>query len=298
MPQHPAFAEGRTAVITGAANAIGLAAAKRFAALGMKICLADLSQEALDRAAEQLSAATVLTVPTDVSKMEEVQRLKERVYADFGEVAVLMNNAGTSPGGGPWDHYERWQRVLSVNLWGVINGVHAFTQAIIDQGTPCAIVNTGSKQGITCPPGDTAYNITKAGVKVLTEGLAHALRNIAGCAVTAHLLVPGSTFTGMTARGRTEKPPGSWTPEQVVDFMVAAMAAGDFYIICPDNDVTRDIDNRRILWARGHHSQPSRPVALASELHRGIRRVPDPRCAVSALITTEDLPGAICRRAN
>ena len=118
MPQHPAFAEGRTAVITGGASGIGLGAAKRFAALGMKICLADLSQEALDRAAEQLSAARVLTVPTDVSKMDEVQRLKERVYADFGEVAVLMNNAGTSPGGGPWDHYERWQRVLSVNLWG------------------------------------------------------------------------------------------------------------------------------------------------------------------------------------
>jgi short-subunit dehydrogenase len=120
---------------------------------------------------------------------------------------------------------------------------------MISQGTPAAIINTGSKQGITCPPGNTAYNVTKAGVKVLTEGLAHALRNIEGCQVTAHLLVPGSTFTGMTARGRTEKPPGSWMPEQVVDFMVAAMAAGDFYIICPDNDVTRDIDNRRILWA-------------------------------------------------
>ena len=230
-------------------SGIGFAAAKRFAALGMKICLADLSQEALDRATEQLPGATVVTVPTDVSKMEEVQHLKERAYADFGEVAVLMNNAGTSPGGGPWDHYERWQRVLSVNLWGVVNGVHAFTQAMIDQKTPCAIISTGSKQGITCPPGDTAYNITKAGVKVLTEGLAHSLRNIEGCQVTAHLLVPGSTFTGMTARGRTEKPPGSWTPEQVVDFMMAAMAAGDFYIICPDNDVTRDIDNRRILWA-------------------------------------------------
>jgi NAD(P)-dependent dehydrogenase (short-subunit alcohol dehydrogenase family) len=132
-------------VITGGASGIGLAAAKRFAALGMKICLADLNQEALDRAAEQLSGATVVTAPTDVSKMEEVRRLKERVYADFGEVAVLMNNASTSPGGGPWDDYERWQRVLSVNLWGVINGVHAFTQAMIDQKTPCAIINTGSK---------------------------------------------------------------------------------------------------------------------------------------------------------
>jgi NAD(P)-dependent dehydrogenase (short-subunit alcohol dehydrogenase family) len=215
----------------------------------MKICLADLNQEVLDRATQQLPGATVVTVPTYVSKIEEVRRLKERVYAEFGEVAVLMNNAGVSAGGGPFDHYEGWQRVLSVNLWGVINGVHSFAQAMIDQGAPAAIVNTGSKQGITCPPGNTAYNVTKAGVKVLTEGLAHALCSIEGCQVTAHLLVPGSTFTGMTARGRSERPPGSWMPEQVVDFMVGALAAGDFYIICPDDDVTRDIDNRRILWA-------------------------------------------------
>jgi hypothetical protein len=86
-------------------------------------------------------------------------------------------------------------------------------------------------------------------VKVLTEGLAHALRNVQNSQMTAHLLVPGSTFTGMTRRGGTEKPPGSWMPEQVVDRLIEGMAAGDFYIICPDNDVTRDIDNRRILWA-------------------------------------------------
>jgi NAD(P)-dependent dehydrogenase (short-subunit alcohol dehydrogenase family) len=249
MPQHPALSEGRVAVITGGASGIGLAAAKRFSSMGMRICLADLSRDVLDRAAAELAGASVVTVPTDVSKIEDLQRLKDRAYAEFGEVAVLMNNAGTSPGGGPWDHYDRWQRVLAVNLWGFINGVHTFTQAMIDQKTPCAIVNTGSKQGITCPPGDTAYNITKAGVKVLTEGLAHSLRNVEGCQITAHLLVPGSTFTGITARGRTEKPPGSWTPEQVVDMLVERMGAGDFYIICPDNDVTHDIDNRRILWA-------------------------------------------------
>ncbi|HEX3953866.1 MAG TPA: SDR family NAD(P)-dependent oxidoreductase [Stellaceae bacterium] len=248
MAQHPALVAGRAAVITGGAGGIGLAAAKQFAAMGMKICLADLSQEALDKAAAEIGGSDVVTVATDVGKMDDVQRLKDRAFAAFGDVAVLMNNAGTSPGGGPWDHYERWQRVLGVNLWGVINGVHAFTQAMIDQGKPAAIINTGSKQGITCPPGDTAYNMTKAGVKVLTEGLAHSLRNIEGCQVTAHLLVPGSTFTGMTARGRTEKPPGAWTPAQVIEFGLAAIGNGDFYIICPDNDVTRDIDNRRIQW--------------------------------------------------
>ena len=248
MPQHPALSKGRVAVITGSASGIGLAAAKRFASIGMKLVLADLSQDALDRAAAQLPGAELVTVPTDVSKIDEVNRLKDRAYAAFGAVDVLMNNAGTSPGGGPFDHYDRWQHVLAVNLWGVINGAHTFTQAMIDQKTPGAIVNTGSKQGITCPPGDTAYNITKAGVKVLTEGLAHSLRNIEGCRITAHLLVPGSTFTGMTARGRTEKPPGSWTPDQVVDVLVERMGNGDFYIICPDNDVTTDVDNRRILW--------------------------------------------------
>jgi NAD(P)-dependent dehydrogenase (short-subunit alcohol dehydrogenase family) len=129
----------------------------------------------------------VMAMATDVSKLDDISKLCDAVYGAFGEVGVLMNNAGTAPGGGPWDHIDRWRRVLDVNLWGVINGVQTFAPRMLEQGTPCAIINTGSKQGITCPPGDTAYNVSKAGAKVLTEALAHSLRNEDGARITAHL---------------------------------------------------------------------------------------------------------------
>jgi NAD(P)-dependent dehydrogenase (short-subunit alcohol dehydrogenase family) len=254
---HPALSPNRTAVITGGASGIGLATASRLAAMGLNVCIADRDAEALGLAAESLEKLSergpeaILAVATDVSQLESVQALRASVLDRFGEVALLMNNAGTGGGGGAFENHDAWLRVLGVNLWGVIHGLQVFTRGMIDQETPCAIVNTGSKQGITNPPGDAAYNVSKAGIKSLTESLAHQLRGIDGCRITAHLLVPGFTYTGMMKRFLKEKPPAAWLPDQVADYLLEGIVSGDFYIVCPDNEVTRDVDNRRIEWAAG-----------------------------------------------
>jgi NAD(P)-dependent dehydrogenase (short-subunit alcohol dehydrogenase family) len=256
MP-HPAMSPDQVAVITGGASGIGLAAAIRFARLGMKVCVADLGGDRLAAAGNQLSsmapagAANIMVAAVDVSRIEDVSGLEATVRARFGGTDVLMNNAGIQPGSEMFGPLQNWQRILGVNLWGVIHGSQVFAPGMIARGRPGLIINTGSKQGITTPPGDPAYNVAKAGVKAFTEALQHELRNAAGARISAHLFIPGFVFTGLTARGRTEKPAGAWTAEQTVDFMIERVEAGDFYILCPDNDVPRKLDERRILWAAG-----------------------------------------------
>lgn len=254
MP-HPAVVRDNVAVITGGASGIGFAAATAFARAGMKVCIADVDETRLAEAATKLSSITVATnvmsSVVDVSEVESVLELERTVRGRFGGTDVLMNNAGIQPGSTLFGDPDNWQRIIGVNMWGIINGSRIFAPNMIARGRCGLIINTGSKQGITTPPGDPAYNVSKAGVKAFTEALQHELRNTKDCQVSAHLLIPGFVFTGLTAKGRSEKPAGAWTPEQTVDFMLMRLEAGDFYILCPDNDVPRALDEKRMLWAAG-----------------------------------------------
>jgi NAD(P)-dependent dehydrogenase (short-subunit alcohol dehydrogenase family) len=254
---HSAFTSGSVAVVTGGAAGIGLAAAKRFAQLGLRVCIADVDEVRLNRAAQEIArlsprgANGVMAIETDVSRVEDLRALDAAVQDRFGGADILMNNAGIQPGSSMFGADANWERVLEVNLWGVIRGTQTFVPGMIARGRPGLVINTGSKQGITTPPGDPAYNVSKAGLKAFTEALQHELRNTPGCQISAHLLIPGFVFTDLAAQGRTEKPAAAWTPEQTVDFMMDRLDAKDFYILCPDNDVPRSLDERRILWAAG-----------------------------------------------
>lgn len=259
---HAAVRSGNIAVVTGGASGIGLAAVRRLAGLGLRVCIADLPGEALDAARDALGdGGSVITVPTDVSDIDQLKALKARVQSELGQVDVLMNNAGMQPGSSIYDTEGTWQRIIDVNMWGVIRSAQVFAPDMVAAGRHGLIINTGSKQGITTPPGDPAYNVSKAGVKVFTEALQHELRNTPACKVEARLFIPGFVFTPLTARGRADKPDGAWTPEQTVDFLFAALEREDFYILCPDNEVDRATDEKRILWAAGDIAENRPPLS-------------------------------------
>lgn len=263
---HPALAKGNAAVITGAASGIGLAAAQYLASKGLRVCLADLGADRLAAARDQIIAsgaaeADVITQETDVGDPAALRALADSTYAAFGAVHVLMNNAGMQPGSSIFDAEANWDRIIAVNMSGVIRGSQIFAPLMIAGGAAGLIINTGSKQGITTPPGDPAYNISKAGVRVFTEALQHALRNIPDCKVDARLFVPGYVHTPLTAHGRTDKPAGAWTPQQTVEFLFASVERGDFYILCPDNEVDRRTDEKRIRWAAGDIADNRPPLS-------------------------------------
>jgi NAD(P)-dependent dehydrogenase (short-subunit alcohol dehydrogenase family) len=189
-----ALSAGNLAVVTGAASGIGLAVSRRLLERGLQVCLIDRAQAVSERASDLGGAATAFVC--DVSDGAAVTALAEEIHARFGPVSFLMNNAAISGGADALSGPEVWDQVIGVNLMGVLHGIQSFAPAMIASGRPGIVVNTGSKQGITQPPGNTAHNVSNAGVKALTEGLAHTLLEQTGERITAHLLIPGFTLRG------------------------------------------------------------------------------------------------------
>lgn len=252
---HPSIRPGAIAVVTGAAAGIGYAIAARLAAEKMTLVLCDKDAPALALATGLLravpGAADVHTVAGDIADPAVQQRLYEAA-AGRGEIGIVVNNAAIMHGAGPWEAPERWSMIMAVNFMSVLGLQQLFVPRLLAQESHAAIVNVGSKEGITTPPGNAAYSVSKAALRVLTEQLAHELRQCTIERVTAHLLIPGYTFTPMNFPGidrDAEKPAAPWSAGQVAQRMVERMSANDFYLFCEDNEVSRELDQRRMQWS-------------------------------------------------
>mmetsp|Transcript_2167 Transcript_2167/g.6630 ORF Transcript_2167/g.6630 Transcript_2167/m.6630 type:complete len:269 (+) Transcript_2167:201-1007(+) len=234
----------------------------------MRVYAADIDEAELAVAVKELEKiGQIVGVPTDVADAASVEALASRVFDEAGKVNLLVNNAGVGRGGGAMESVATYHRTLAVNLYGPVHGCQAFVPRMKASGEPGIVVNTGSKQGITMPPGNLVYNVSKAALKAYTEGLEHELRKSTD-KVSAALLVPGWVNTSIMLKSKRDtalekgeafnpdtvffhedKPAeGAWMPSQVVDFMLEELAKGRFYLICPDNDVSRRVDNARMTW--------------------------------------------------
>ena len=201
--------QGRTAVITGAASGFGLETSRIAARERMNVVMADVQQDALDRAAAEVAAtgAAVLAYRLDVSKAAEVQALGAATLARFGAPSFVFNNAGVGVGGLVWENtLQDWEWVLGVNLMGVVHGVRVFTPMMLeaarkDPGFEGHIVNTASMAGLLNPPNMGVYNVSKHAVVSLSETLYQDLRLVTE-QVTASVLCPFFVTTGITQSQR------------------------------------------------------------------------------------------------
>jgi NAD(P)-dependent dehydrogenase (short-subunit alcohol dehydrogenase family) len=205
--------DNKVAVITGGASGLGREFASTAAGLGMKLVLADVQQDALDRARAELEGqgAEVLAMLCDVRKGEQVQALADATMARFGAVHLVFNNAGVGSGGLIWENSEAdWEWVLGVNVWGVIHGVRIFTKLMLDcaKADPAFeghIVNTASMAGLLNAPTMGVYNVSKHAVVSLSETLYHDLA-LVEAPIGASVLCPYFVPTGisMSHRNRPE----------------------------------------------------------------------------------------------
>jgi len=246
------FSTGKNALITGAASGVGLAVAKLCASHGMNLHLVDNNSSALTEAKNGITTKGTLETHTlDVASLDDWSSLKSTLDKSNTKLDFLHLNAGIGAKG-DWTDSSYFHKIFDVNFFGVINGINTFVPHFQNNSSDAkAIVVTGSKQGITNPPGNPAYNASKSALKSITEHLSFDLAK-SSPKTSVHLLVPGWTFTGLTGGGSTKaKPDGAWSAEQVADFLYKKMGEGKFYVMCPDNDVDWETDRKRMMWTMG-----------------------------------------------
>jgi NAD(P)-dependent dehydrogenase (short-subunit alcohol dehydrogenase family) len=212
---------GGVAVITGAAGGIGEGLARVAAELGMRLVLADIAEERLHAIADELTAkgSEVLAVTTDVRDAAALDRLAEAAYERFGTVRLLINNAGIEALGFTWERSaEQWNRVIDINILGVIHGARAFAGRMIAGGEPGFIVNVASIGGLSMMPVQTPYILSKHAVLSFSECLYLEMEQ-AGAPIRVSAVLPGPVATRIF-----EDAPGGSNPDSIA-FHRAAMTA-------------------------------------------------------------------------
>ena len=274
MP-HPVLAPRNVAVVTGGASGIGLAAARKFIGYGMRVAIADLPGDALAAAERDLGTMGVaMAVPTDVSKPEALKHLEVAVVEAMGGIDLLMNNAGVQPGSDIFGPAANWTRVIETNLLGIVQGTQIIVPGMLARGKPGLVINTGSKQGITTPPGDPAYNVAKAGVKAFTEALQHHLRNVSRAARVTRASAssratsspgspPGAARRSRRRRGHRSRPWISWS--RAWSAATSTSCARTTTCRAPDRRAPHPVGGRR------HRREPPAAVALARRLQGRLR---------------------------
>jgi len=224
--------KGKTAVLTGAGSGFGLECARIAAGLGMQVVMADVQQDALDKAAAEIAGmgVQVLARRVDVAKADEMQGLANAVKAQFGAPHFVFNNAGVGSGGLVWENtLADWEWVLGVNVWGVVHGVRLFTPMMLeaakaDPSFQGHIVNTASMAGLLTAPNMGIYNVSKHAVVALTETLYQDLKLVSD-QISASVLCPYFVPTGITQSQRNR--PSSLPEEKQTQSQLIGQAMSD-----------------------------------------------------------------------